>query len=193
MKSLFLTSFALIFSLFTLQAQNTFEEQNTIEQQFDKIYRTSTNYQIYKVIKKERFLKLKANITDSLKSLKKEISKRENILNQKNQKIESLNAIYQQTKKELNAAISKENNISFFGTQLSKGLYKTILWGIITLLTFGFFTFVYKYNNSNILTNQAKNNLISTEREFDIFRKKSIEREQKLRRELLDEINKHKK
>ena len=41
-------------------AQETKNNKNgSIEGEFDKIYRISTNYQVYKVINKEKFLSLK--------------------------------------------------------------------------------------------------------------------------------------
>jgi hypothetical protein len=42
-----------------------------------------------------------------------------------------------------------------------------------------------------VLTKEAKANLQEAEEELTLFRKKSLEREQKLRRQLQDEINKN--
>ncbi|WP_407267387.1 hypothetical protein R8G64_12630 [Tenacibaculum maritimum] len=40
------------------------------------------------------------------------------------------------------------------------------------------------------MTKEAKNNLAEIEQEFEEHRKKSLEKEQKIRRQLQDEINK---
>ena len=45
-------------------AQETVLEDNSLSGQFDKIYRTSTSYQKYKVISKENFLQLKQGVLD---------------------------------------------------------------------------------------------------------------------------------
>ena len=50
--------------------------------------------------------------------------------------------------------------------------------------------FIFKFSKSNVLTKEAKSNLIEVEQEFEQHRKKTLEREQKLRRQLQDEINK---
>ena len=50
--------------------------------------------------------------------------------------------------------------------------------------------FIFKFFKNNVITKEAKNNLIDVEQELDAHRKKSLEREQKLRRQLQDEINK---
>ena len=51
--------------------------------------------------------------------------------------------------------------------------------------------FIFKFLRSNVLTKEAKNNLIDVEQEFEQHRKNTLQREQKLRRQLQDEINKH--
>ena len=83
MKSTILTSFLLLFCLFTY-AQQTITVENTVENQFDKIYRTSTSYKNYKVISKLRYQKLKETVLDSLNKSKKTILEKENLL--KNQR-----------------------------------------------------------------------------------------------------------
>jgi hypothetical protein len=59
------------------------------------------------------------------------------------------------------------------------------------LLAFLIF-FVFRFKSSNTLTNQAQKLLNETEEEFETYKRVAIEREQKVRRELQDEINKHK-
>ncbi len=52
--------------------------------------------------------------------------------------------------------------------------------------------FIYKYKNSNSTTKEAKKNLAEIEDEFDDHRRTALEREQKVRRQLQDELNKQK-
>ncbi|SDS28027.1 hypothetical protein SAMN05216503_2552 [Polaribacter sp. KT25b] len=172
-------------------AQETTEEDNSIKGQFDKIYRISTTYQTYKVIDRDKYQNLKSNVLDSLKSSKELISEKENLLKTERDNVEQLNASLKKTKLELDNALQKENSVSLFGMHLNKITYNLILWTIIILLALGLGFFVFKFSKSNILTNEAQNNLQDVEQEFDSHRKKSLEREQKLRRQLQDEINKH--
>ncbi|GAL80099.1 hypothetical protein JCM19274_3669 [Algibacter lectus] len=80
-----------------------------------------------------------------------------------------------------------------FGLQMSKSSYNVLMWSIIGgLLAFLLF-FIYKFNNSNAITRAAKKSLAETEEEFEEHRKTALEREQKVRRQLQDEINKQKK
>ena len=59
---------------------------------------------------------------------------------------------------------------------------------LLALLLF----FIYKFNSSNVLTKQAENTLGEVEDEFEQYRKKTLVKEQQLRRKLQDEINKQK-
>ena len=46
----------------------------TLESQFDYLYRRSSSYQEYKVVKKTSYQKIKGNVLDSLRSIKKELA-----------------------------------------------------------------------------------------------------------------------
>lgn len=191
MKSKLLLFLFLITSFVAYTQENIeVEEDSSIKGQFDRIYRISTTYQTYKVIDRDEYEKLKSNVLDSLKSSKKLISEKENLLKTERDNVELLNSMLNTTKLDLDTAQQKENSIFLFGTHLNKTTYNLILWFIIILLFVGLGFFVFKFSKSNVLTNEAQSNLLNIEKEFDDHRKKSIEREQKLRRQLQDEINK---
>ncbi len=191
MKLRILTIVILLTSYFSF-AQEIINENITLENQFDNIYRTSTSYQTYKVISKNRFQKLKLDVIDSLKASKKTIIDKEKLLIAERAKVENIKATLTKTQQELNVATKKENTISFLGTELNKGTYNIILWLLIIILLLVMLYFMYKFSNSNVITKNAQNNLFETEQEFEQHRKKALEREQKLRRQLQDEINKQK-
>lgn len=180
----------LMANICSLIAQETPKEDNSIEGQFNKIYRTSTTYQVYKVIAMDKYESLKANVLDSLNKAEKLISEKENLLISERENIKELNTKLIKTKSDLDLALVKENSISLFGQQVSKVTYNLVLWIIIIVLASSLSFFIFKFSRSHILTKEAKENLESVEEEFDNHRKKSLEREQKLRRQLQDEINK---
>jgi len=62
---------------------------------------------------------------------------------------------------------------------------------VAALLVF-LIVFIYKFKNSNAITKAARKSLEETELEFEEHRRVALEREQKVRRQLQDEINKHK-
>ena len=68
-----------------------------------------------------------------------------------------------------------------------------MLWTIITGLLLLLLFFIYKFRQSNILTQEAKSGLSDLEMEYEDHRRRALEREQKISRQLQDELNKHKK
>jgi len=177
----------------TINAQNTTTNTVSIENQFDNLFKKSSNYQQYKVINRQQFLQLKAMVNDSLLALKKETRTVNNLLNTSKTNITRLTSEISNLKSTLENTKQEKNTVSFLGIELSKTIASLLLWLVILGLLGGLIFFVFKFKNSNILTNEAQNNLLFTEQEFEQHRKRAIVREQKIRRELLDEINKHKK
>ncbi len=188
-KFLFILFISLNFSALAQETEEV-EDNTSIEGQFDEIYRISTTYQVYKVISKDKYQALKRNVLDSIKNLKTQISEKENLLKSEREKIKNTNKLLSKTQADLVASNKKENSISLFGIQLSKIKYNLLLWSIIIISLLLLFYFIFKFFRSNTLTKEAQNNLLDVEQEFEQHRKKSLEREQKLRRQLQDEINK---
>ena len=173
------------------QSQQTVQTfPNTVQGQFQKLYKKSNNYQVYKVMKKDAFLRLQKNILDSISVIKKDGVSKQITINKQQETITSLENKISTINQDLSVSMTKEDNISLFGLQLNKTTYNTILWGIIASLLAGLLLFMYRFNSSNSLTKDAKKSLEKVELELEEYRKKSIEKEQKLRRQLQDEINK---
>jgi hypothetical protein len=75
---------------------------------------------------------------------------------------------------------------------MKKSNYNVLVYSLLgSLLALSLF-FMLRYRQSNKLTEQAHKALKDTEEEYDNYKRVSIEREQKVRRELQDEINKQK-
>ncbi|MGB6150523.1 MAG: tRNA (guanine-N1)-methyltransferase, partial [Pricia sp.] len=107
--------------------------------------------------------------------------------------ISSLEKKLEDTTNSLAAVTEEKDNMSFLGIAVSKGTYNAILWTVIAGLLILLLFFIYKFRNSNILTQEAKTNLSELETEYEDHRRRALEREQKISRQLQDEINKYKK
>lgn len=192
-----LTKFILFFLLsITVTAQIKSTEKpiqnspNTIENQFRTIFTKGNSWHEYKMVKKTEFISFQKNILDSVSLLKKDIVTKNAVITTQKTEIITLKDSISLLKNDLTIALGKEDNISLLGAPVKKSLYNTILFCIILILLIALSFFVFKFKNSNAVTNEAKKNLTSTEQELENYRKKSIEKEQKLRRQLQDEINK---
>ena len=158
--------------------------------EFDRLYRISTNYKEYKVINKEKFLDLKQQVLDSLKASQSLLVEKNNLLKASKLDTKKNWDLLTLTKLTLETALKKENSISLFGIQLSKFIYNLLLWTLILLLLVLVIYLSFKFQKNNFLTKRAEQNLKNVEYEYEQHRKKALEREQKLRRTLQDEINK---
>lgn len=182
--------------LFTLQltAQDSIQVQkNTLNDQMVEAFDKSNSYQEYKVIKKSQLATLKRNILDSVSALEKKIAAQQSELTQQKSRIDSLSTTLAETQQNLAESREKEDGIKIFGVLTSKSTYNSIMWGIIVLLLIiGGFLF-YRFLNSHKITNAAQLKIAELEIELEDNRRNSLEREQKIRRKLQDEINKNRK
>ena len=185
----FKIAFIFIFTQSIIAQENLPEQPNTVENQFNELYKKSNNYQIYKVIKKNEYLRLQKSILDSIKVIKTDAASKQVKINEQQKSITELQTKIDTLNTDLATSIGKEDAISFIGIPLDKGTYNTIVWGIIFTLLAGLAFFIYRFNNSNVVTKETKSLLSDTEEEFEQYKRKSIEKEQKLRRQLQDEIN----
>ncbi|MCK5638520.1 MAG: tRNA (guanine-N1)-methyltransferase [Flavobacteriaceae bacterium] len=198
MKFIFFVSL-LIFLSFETYAQETKDEtpkrslnSGTIESQFDYLYKKSGSYQEYKVVKKVFYHKIKGNVLDSLKSLKKDLIMTKQTVETQASEISNLKTNLKTTNDNLTKVSKEKDNIKFLGISMTKGAYNTILWSIIIGLMALLAFFVFKFKASNTITKQSNELLTETEEEFDQYKAVALEREQKVRRELQDELNKQK-
>jgi hypothetical protein len=174
-------------------AQEFREEINSIDNQFDKIYKKATNYKNYKVILKEQYLNLKLNVLDSIKDSKRLIFEIENRLHTKNSTLKKTKEQLVSAEFNLKEALQKANSMTFMGVQLNKTSYNLLLWFLIIFLISTSVYFIFKFKKSMVITKEARRILLENEKALEIHKKKSLVREQKLRRQLQDEINKQKK
>ncbi|HMC00740.1 MAG TPA: hypothetical protein VKN14_06865 [Flavobacteriaceae bacterium] len=181
----------------TNQEPNQEEEKlslnsGSIDNQFEFIIRRSNRYQDYKVVKTNWLYTLKSHVLDSLKAVHDNLDSTNLVVSEQQKEIDGLKANLSKTQTSLDATNKEKDSMALFGMQMSKSGYNMLMWIIIAGLLALFVLFVYKFKNSNSVTKQAKKALAEIEEEFEEHRKVALEREQKVRRQLQDEINKQK-
>jgi hypothetical protein len=164
----------------------------TIESQFDYLYRKSSSYQEYKVVKKTFYQKIKGNVLDSMQALKKDLVDTKKLVEVQGNEIKSLKSDLLTTNDNLISVTKEKDDINFLGMPMTKASYNSLLWSIIFSLVALLLFFIFRFKSSNTITVQSKNLLNDTEKEFEAYKAKALEREQKVRRELQDELNKQK-
>ncbi|WP_134089885.1 hypothetical protein [Olivibacter sp. XZL3] len=162
----------------------------SIASQFDYINSSSNNFQEYKVVRKTSLEKLEANITDSIKAMQVQLANIHGTLSNHDNEVASLKDSLQHVGQELKAAKEQKESFSFLGILLPKSTYNLLVWCIIGILALALIFYIYRYSQSHLVTADAKKTLEELRAEFDQHRKKAMEREQKLNRQLQDELNK---
>ena len=206
----FLTKVAVLL-IVTFSFQNIYSQTNTaqpqeeqlslnsgsIDSQFEYIFKKSGNFkgvngQKYEAVKYTSLLTLKAHVLDSLKTTYAKLNTSEETVENQKQEIESLKGQLQNTQTTLGETEAEKNSMTLFGMQLGKTNYNVLMWSIVDALFALLIFFILKFKGSNSLTRDAKLKLEEVEAEFEEHRRIALEREQKVRRQLQDEINKNK-
>ncbi len=194
MKKIILLAFPLFLFTLTITAQDSIQiKKNTLSEQMTDAFDKSNSYQEYKVVKKTQLTTLRRNILDSVSTLQKRIALMESELARERIAVDSLGQNLKTTQQNLIKAKEKEDGIAIFGILTSKTTYNSIMWGIIVILIFISGFLFYRFLNSHKITNAAQLSMAEMEIELEDYRRNSLEREQKLRRKLQDEVNKNRK
>jgi len=190
----------ILFSLFSIlvfsqnkknqETINQVLKSGTIEEQFNTLIDKSNDFQEYKNLKHYNLNRFRKNFKDSLKATKLKFDKANATIESQKKNIESLQNQISDLNKKINDISVDKDTIDFFGMRLTKASYNTILWLLILAFLAAALFFLFKFKNSNAITKAAKKSLAEIEEEFETHRKKALEREQILRRQLQDEINK---
>lgn len=172
-------------------------EGGSINSQFEYLYQKSGNYRAdgkrYEVVRTLNLDKLRQNVIDTINAANKKASELQSVINTQESTISSLNQKLEETTNSLTSVTDEKDSMSFLGAQVSKATYNIILWTVILGLFMLLLLFVFKFRQSNVLTQEAKSNLADLESEYEDHRRRALEREQRISRQLQDEINKYRK
>ena len=191
----------LIFGSSSIFAQETQKKQSinegSIDDQFEYVLKKSynfrgTNGQMYENVKRSMLLSLQAHTRDSINTLKNKLDNTNKVVSTQQKEINDLKNNLTKTQDTLDATNTEKDSMSLLGVQMSKTNYNLLMWLVIIGLLALLLIFIYKFKNSNVITKAAKNALSEVEEEFEEHRRTALEREQKVRRQLQDELNKQK-
>ena len=193
-------AFIMVMSSNSIFAQNNETQslnEGSINDQFEFILRKSGNFkgttgQQYEAVNRNMLLTLQAHTIDSLKTIQGTLDSTRNTVETQQKEINDLKARLDTTQSTLDTTNQEKNNMSLLGLAMSKTSYNILMWTIIAGLLTLLLIFIFKFKNSNTVTKAAKKVLTETEEEFEEHRRSALEREQKVRRQLQDELNKQK-
>lgn len=190
MKKVLFFSFTALALSGTMKAQDTIQQRNPVEEDFNKLIENSNDYQGYKVVDYNELVTLKNKSAQHFSRINEEVITQKNTIDQQQDKINALQAELDETRENLDKVNEEKDAITFLGMPFSKGSYMALMWGIVGVLILALLFFIFRYKKSHSQTTEAREKLHSTEKEFDAYRVKALEKEQRLGRLLQDERNK---
>lgn len=179
------TGFAASFAQDSTATQNSLRS-GTITSQFDYIYRVSNSFQDHEVVKKSNLEQLKANVLDSIRTMSKEVSALKLQMTTMGDSVVIMQNLLSAEIEEKNQAIADRDNFSFLGMGIQKTAYSSMMWALVLVLAGALSFFAVQYFRSSSKISKAEKDLIEVQEEFEQHRKNTLERERKLKRELID-------
>jgi hypothetical protein len=166
------------------------ELNNNLENQFELILNNGKNYTTdsipFEVIKRRYLIAFKENLKDSLMLQSTELKSHKAKLNSTQKALQDLESKNTELKKELSEINTKENSVNFLGININKILFFTINYTIIIALILSVI-FLYKHY---LFSSKNQANLIEalkvSEETINSNKKKGLNRELKLKREILE-------
>lgn len=180
-------------ALFCMATASYSQTTNPIDEEFSELIESSNNFKGYKVVDFGELTSLQNRTEDYIGELKNEITANEVSLQAQKETIKKLKADLANTENQLVEVTAEKDAISFLGMPLNKATYSTVMWGIIGILILTVAFLLYRFKSSNTKTRESRKKLLETEKEFEAYRVKALEKEQRMGRMLQDERNKHMK
>lgn len=161
--------------------------KGSLANQFDYLNNMSKNNYDFKMVRKANLDIVRKNVLDTVRTLQKEISSLKSSSSNSTQSLSTLKDSVTTLESQLKLETEKTDSISLLGIDFQKGTYHTLVWSIIIILTLAFIGTFASFRKAKIDTNEHKKSVEELQQELQTLRKKSIEKEQQLKRQLLDE------
>lgn len=175
----------LLLLIFSLSLITNAQDQKIVKS-FDSMVNARSGWKDFRLIKRtelDSYRKELISASDSLESKIETLD--ESIANYKKQ-IDELKKLNEDLNAELTTLKNTKDEINLLGLKMSKSSYLIMVWSIILVLLLVLGFIFVKYRNRNIVTQELKENLANTTKEFEAYKHRAIEKQQKLGRQLLD-------
>ncbi|MFD2553768.1 hypothetical protein [Sphingobacterium tabacisoli] len=183
--------------VFLFLTSSTFA-QLTLQQKLQSDLNLNTQFQVllaqsksqdadFKVIRKSNIEIIQKNVNDSISKYTKEIASLKNSSSSSVATVTGLKDSLQTVQSELQVEKQRTDSISFLGIDFAKSAYHSTVWIIIAVLGIGFFSMLVSFRKAKTDTVEHQKTAEETQNEFQQYKKKAMEKEQLLKRQLLDE------
>jgi hypothetical protein len=188
----------LVFAVLIFTASILTAQQPTLQQKLQTEGDISTQFQLllsqsrnmdsdFKLIRRSNVEIIQRNVADSLATYKKEIVTLKNMTSTSGSTIQSLQDSVTSLANQLHTEKQKTASIGFLGIDFNKGAYHTMVWSIIAILGVALFIIIISFRKAKVDAIEHRSTADEAQNELHVFKKKAMEKEQQLKRQLLDE------
>lgn len=173
--------------------QNNNVPTQSINNQFENIFRNASNAEGFKVVNASKLQLLQKNLSDTLSLYKQKIESLTANNNTLNKTVETISAELNTLKDSLTQKASEQKEDTLFGINKSSSNFTALLASIFGVLLLLLIFFIYRFTKSNTVTKETLLKYNDLEKEFEKHRQTALEKEQQLTRKLFDAVKNKKK
>lgn len=183
-------SFPFVISAQDAEVDSTATQSKTIVDSYKELIEESGNWQEYRLLKKTAVAAYETKLKQGKDAYESEISALKKEIASQTKETKELKEQLADTQNSLVELQEQKDSMQFFGNNLDKSLFQSIVFGIIGVLVLLLIIISIKFKSNSAATKEAVENLSETEKEFEEYKRNALEKQQILGRQLLDEKNK---
>ncbi len=166
-------------------------ENETLEEQITNILRVSNKYAGFKLVREEFITAFVANMNDTLGVRREEVEELRQVIATQNEKMLAQNNGIADREQLIGELERESAYVSLFGISMPKSTYRLVVYGIIGLLIAMIAFALTRMRYAIQAARGANAKRAKLAEEVEAGKKKRLEMEQSLRRQLQDEINRN--
>ena len=152
----------------------------TLEAQIEYVHQNTRVYNNFRAIREDVFLKMKGNVIDTLNEEKLLVAQLNSRLTERGFQIETLNTDLGRIQNERDEAITNKNSLTILWISMNKPVYNSVMWFIVLGLAALAVIMLVLFKRSHLVTSQTKNELQTTQKEYEEYRRNAREKYEKL-------------
>ncbi|WMN06683.1 hypothetical protein QYS48_33330 [Marivirga arenosa] len=181
-----------IFSIIVLGVHfnTSAQDEATLSEQYQNMIESSETFEKYKVIPITKVNAFGDILSDSINSLNQKVTSSQNAKSKAERERDEAKSQMNDLNNKLEEAQNAVDEMPFFGMSMTKVTYNVIMWSIVIILLAGLVIVYIMFLNSFRLTRQAKKDKELVDQEIEDLRKRSHDKQVKIKRELQTALNK---
>lgn len=164
--------------------------EGSLQDQFNYLVEESSRYQTYKVVPNTWLNTFWTHVQDTLRAQQGALKENQIQINVQKKDIDQFETEKAALNEEIATLKREKNSLSLLGITVDKAVYHILVWAIIAALAVGLLFFLGRFRFANSITRQTRKDNEELQETVSHLRKRMLEKEQELRRQLQDEINK---